>query len=98
MTEENCLIEKITNTDDELKKKCLRYSKILSIGNCCSIVALIMLCATNDIFGNIALIFVACTSIITSVITVKMCDMYNEIRQLNSKIIVKLNDNEKEVI
>lgn len=98
MTEESYLIEKITNADDNLKKNCLRYSKILCIGNAFSIGALVMFCYTDDIISNVAFLFVACSSIISSIITVKLTDMYNEIRQLNSKIIVKLNDNEKEVI
>lgn len=99
MSEENYLIEKITNADDNLKKNCLRYSKILCIGNAFSIGALVMFCYTDDIISNVAFLFVACSSIISSIITVKLTDMYNEMRQLNSKIIIKLNDeNKQEVI
>lgn len=95
MTEEEYLIEKITHADDNLKKKCLQYSKYLSMGNGFSVGALITLCFISDIFSIVASIFIVCASIITSIITVKLCEMYNEIRQLNSKIIVKLNNKQE---
>ena len=94
---ESCLIEKITNAENELKKNCIRYSEILIIANCFSITALIMLCFTDELYSNIAFGFIAGSGIITSIIVVKLIDMQNEIRQLNSKIIVKLNNNKQEV-
>lgn len=97
MSDENYLIEKITNADDKIRRNLLKYSKILAVGNIFSVVGLIILCLSNDIITNSAFIFVACSSIIAGIITIKLCDMFEDLKYLNSSIIVKLNDNNKEV-
>ena len=94
MTEDSYLIERITKADEKIRKNLLRYSRILAIGNIFSVIGLIILCLSNDIITNSAFVFVACSSIIAGVITVKLCDMFEDLKDLNSSVIVRLNDKE----
>lgn len=99
MTENNCLIEKITHTEEDIQKKLKYLSYALIIANFSAVSGMIVLITDIQYASDIAFIVVGVCSVIVSCVTIKLMDIFDNMKHMNSKIIVKLlnEDKQKEV-
>ena len=92
----DCLIEKITNIEEDIQKKLKYLSYLLITANFTAVSGMIVLITNIEYASDIAFIVIGVSSVIISYVTLKLMDIFDNMKYMNSKIIVKLIDEDKQ--
>ena len=88
------LIQKMSNSEEDLKKSIMTLIISLIISNVFALLA-VLYCFFEFDGLNIIFVMSAVTSIIISVITVKMTELYDNVGRMHNKIIIECVSNEE---
>lgn len=92
MTNNDYLIEKITNVEEDFQKKLNNIIQFLYAGNISAICGMIATTLNYDYALHIAFVAVGVSSVIISYVIFKLLNIFDDMKYMNSKIVVKLID------